>query len=109
MSLRKASGKTGTQVRIPRFRKKTMETWLRAQKAHRFKRHLECSKVQARKRRTQSDSYASALANLLRQGTEKKLVSSKFYLELLALIRIGMLLRATGDCISLFKANRGSQ
>lgn len=85
MSLRRASGNTGTQVRIPRFRKKTMETWLRAQKADRFRRHLECSKVQARKRRTQSDSYASALANLLRQGTEK-LVSSKFYLELLALL-----------------------
>ena len=84
MSLRRASGNTGTQVRIPRFRKKTMETWLRAQKADRFRRHLECSKVQARKR-TQSDSYASALANLLRQGTEK-LVSSKFYLELLALL-----------------------
>ena len=70
-SSRRASGKTGTQVTIPRFRKKTMETWLRAQKADRFKRHLECSKVQARKRRTQRDSYASALANLLRQGTEK--------------------------------------
>lgn len=68
--------------------KKTMETWLKAQKADRFKRHLECSKVQARKRRTQSDSYASALANLLSQGTGKKEVgvSSKFYLELLALL-----------------------
>lgn len=72
MSSRRASGKTGTQVRIPRFRKKTMETWLKAQKADRFKRHLECSKVQARKRRTQSDSYASALANLLSQRTGKK-------------------------------------
>lgn len=28
----RASGKTGTQVRIPRFRKKTMETWLRHRK-----------------------------------------------------------------------------
>ena len=72
MSSRRASGKTGTQVRIPRFRKKTMETWLKAQKADRFKRHLECSKVQARKRRTHSDSYASALANLLSQRTGKK-------------------------------------
>lgn len=57
---------------MPRSRKKTMATWLRAREENRFKRDLECIKVEVRKGRTQNDSYASALANLLRQGTEKK-------------------------------------